>query len=47
MAKMSVMMQDAFYNQKMNIYAFGEAQPTYHGKVCMHALILGFCFVHK
>jgi len=46
MAKMSIMMQDAFYDKKINIYAFGEGQPT-HGKVCTHALILGFCFLHK
>jgi hypothetical protein len=46
MAKMSVMMEDAFYNKKINIYAFLEGQPTYHGKVCTHALILGFCFLH-
>ncbi|CAN5959698.1 unnamed protein product [Sphagnum jensenii] len=47
MAKMSVMMEDAFYNKKINVYAFGEGQPTYRGKVCMHALILGFCLLHK
>ncbi len=47
MAKMSVMMQDAFYNKRINIYAFGEGQPTYEGKVCTHALILGFCFLYK
>jgi len=47
MAKMSVMMEDAFYDKKINIYAFGEGRPTYHGKVCTHALILGFCFLHK
>ncbi len=34
MAKMSVMMEDAFYNKKINIYAFVEGQPTYHSKVC-------------
>jgi hypothetical protein len=33
MAKMSVMMQDAFYNKEINIYAFGEGQPTYRGKM--------------
>ncbi len=44
---MSVMMEDAFYNKKINIYAFVEGQPTYRGKVCKHALILGFCFLHK
>jgi len=32
MAKMSIMMQDAFYDKKINIYAFGEGQPT-HGKM--------------
>jgi triacylglycerol esterase/lipase EstA (alpha/beta hydrolase family) len=47
MAKMSVMMEDAFYKKEINIYAFGEGQPTYRGKVCTHALILGFCFLHK
>jgi hypothetical protein len=47
MAKMSVMMEDAFKKKKINIYAFGEGQPTYRGKVCTHALILGFCFLHK
>jgi len=47
MAKMSVMMEDAFKKKKINIYAFGEGQPTYDGKVCTHALILGFCFLHK
>jgi hypothetical protein len=29
MAKMSVMMQDTFYNKGINIYAFGEGKPTY------------------
>jgi hypothetical protein len=48
MAKMSVMMEDAFYNKEINIHAFGEGQPTYpRNKVCTHALILGFCFLHK
>jgi triacylglycerol esterase/lipase EstA (alpha/beta hydrolase family) len=47
MAKMSTMMQDAFYNKEVNIYAFGEGKSTYDGKVCTHALILGFCFLHK
>jgi hypothetical protein len=47
MAKMSVMMEDAFFKREINIYAFGEGQPTYRGKVCTHALILGFCFLHK
>ncbi len=47
MAKMSVMMEDVFYKKEINIYAFGEGQPTYHGKVCTDALILGFCFLHK
>jgi triacylglycerol esterase/lipase EstA (alpha/beta hydrolase family) len=28
MAKISVMMEDAFYNKKINIYAFLEGQPT-------------------
>jgi hypothetical protein len=46
MEKMSVMMQDAF-NKEINIFAFVEGQPTYRGKVCTHALILGFCFLHK
>jgi hypothetical protein len=47
MAKISVIMEDAFYNKKINIYAFMEGQPTYRGKVCKHALILGFCFLDK
>ncbi len=34
MAKMSVMMQDTFYNKGINIYAFGEGKPTYSNKVC-------------
>ncbi len=34
MAKMSVMMQDTFYNKGINIYAFGEGKPTYLKKVC-------------
>jgi hypothetical protein len=46
-AKMSGMMEDAFYKKEINIYAFGEGQPTYRGKVCTNALILGFCFLHK
>jgi hypothetical protein len=33
MAKMSVMMEDAFKKKKINIYAFGEGQPTYDGKM--------------
>jgi hypothetical protein len=33
MAKMSVMMEDAFKKKKINIYAFGEGQPTYEGKM--------------
>ncbi len=41
MAEMSVMMEHAFYNKEVNIYAFGEGQPTYEGKVCTHAFILG------
>jgi hypothetical protein len=47
MAKMSLMMEDAFYNKKINIYAFVEGQLSYCGKVCTHALILGLCFLHK
>jgi hypothetical protein len=45
MAKMSVMMEDAFYDKEINIYAFGEGQRTYNQKVCTHALILEFCFL--
>ncbi len=45
--KMSVMLEDAFYNKKINIYAFVEGQPSYCGKVCTNALILGLCFLHK
>ncbi|KAH8932892.1 hypothetical protein BDL97_18G003500 [Sphagnum fallax] len=33
MAKMSVMMKDAFSNKKINIFAFGEGQPTYHDQM--------------
>ncbi len=47
MAKMSVMMEKEFSEKKINIYAFGEGKPTSQGKVCTHALILGFCFLHK
>jgi hypothetical protein len=47
MALMSVMMEHEFYNKEINIYAFGEGQPTYKDKVWTHALILGFCFLHK
>ncbi len=47
MAKMSIMMEDVFYNKKINIYAFLEGHPTYCGKVCKHALILGFFLLHK
>ncbi|KAH8932909.1 hypothetical protein BDL97_18G004300 [Sphagnum fallax] len=35
MAKMSVMMQDTFYNKGINIYAFGEGKPTYLNKAIM------------
>jgi len=34
MAKMSVMIQDTFYNRGINIFAFGEGKPTYLNKVC-------------
>jgi hypothetical protein len=33
MAKMSVMMEDAFYDKEINIYAFGEGQRTYNQKM--------------
>ncbi|CAK9868058.1 unnamed protein product [Sphagnum jensenii] len=37
MAKMSVMMQDTFYNKGINIYAFGEGKPTYSNKMVVKA----------
>jgi len=33
MALMSVMMEHEFYNKEINIYAFGEGQPTYKDKM--------------
>jgi triacylglycerol esterase/lipase EstA (alpha/beta hydrolase family) len=34
MAKMSVLTEDAFYEKRVNIFAFGEGKPTFSKKVC-------------